>query len=165
MMELMKKYALWRILFTLLEYPRTQLHINDIARLSKTSTMTAKTYIDKLEENEIVETVKKGNMRLVKLRDNFATKELKKFYASLVGIEIKKHTNGETYFFGSFPDGNYDEKSDIDILTTGKCKISSVEGFPVNSMEVSRLKWIEMIKNKHPLVLEVKKGWRLDDES
>jgi len=103
------------------------LHLREIARRAKISSSEAKRELDILVSIGVLSAKKKGNLVLFYLEESCPfLQELKGIYAKTEGVfaQLKKaleKINGIEYafVFGSFARGEYQEKSDVDLMIVG----------------------------------------------
>lgn len=125
MIELFEKYVGWKILAHFLRNPNTWFHVKELGRILRVSPGSVSTITRALEAEGVLITEEKGLARLSKLNpEHPAIPSLKKAY----GIALVLEANPADKFaaadenlvsaalFGSYADGSYDEKSDIDFL-------------------------------------------------
>jgi len=164
-----KKFAGFKILIYFLFNSDLEIHIKELARKLKISPSTAKYYCDFLKKENILEKDKKGNMVIFSLNNSsMYVKELKKTYTLIylkdLGIETlnKKHMSIAVY--GSYSSGEFNEKSDLDILIIGKkkevnkdlvLKLEKKFEKEIQLTILSYYEWEKMKKNKDAFALEV----------
>jgi len=105
--------------------PTTSIHIKELARKLKISSMTANVYLGNYGKENILIKKKVGNLSLYSLNnDETLVKELKKCYALSFLKEKKLVKNAlkenpmitSIILYGTYASGDYDEKSDVDLL-------------------------------------------------
>jgi len=114
--------------FKMLEYfitrPSAEVHLKELSRNLGISPGSAKIYCDIFERDGILRVRRKGNLKLFTLNNNFAVRELKKAYCAILlkelGIEKIAENCTSLAIYGSFASGDFDEKSDLDILVIGE---------------------------------------------
>ena len=114
-MTWLRRFVGFRVLERFLTYPSEKIHLRELARDLEISPGSAKTYCDALVDDDLILEEAKGNLRLFRLnRDDFVAREMMKTYYLL--------TEGSTSLaiYGSFARGNFDEKSDLDLLVIGE---------------------------------------------
>ncbi|USH00474.1 nucleotidyltransferase domain-containing protein [Thermococcus argininiproducens] len=124
MLEHFKKFTGFKVLEYFLLHPTCEIHLKELARALKISSGSAKLYCDLFESEGILLSRRKGNLRLFRLNnDDFAVKEIKKTYYLLLlkekGIQNICKNCSSLAIYGSFASGEFDEKSDLDILVIG----------------------------------------------
>jgi hypothetical protein len=123
-LEHFKKFTGFKVLEYFILHPTYDIHLKELSRTLKISPGSAKLYCDLFESEGILISRRKGNLRLFRLNnENFVVKEIKKTYYLLLlkeeGIQdICKKCNSLA-IYGSFASGEFDEKSDLDILVIG----------------------------------------------
>lgn len=123
MLSEFRKFVGFKILEFFALNPSRETYIRELARELGISTRSAKIYCDLFENKNILKSYKKGNLRLFKLNnEDFAVKEIKKFCFVLLlkEFEIEKIAKASSLaIYGSFASGDFDERSDLDILVIG----------------------------------------------
>lgn len=118
-----RKFVGFKVIEYFLLHPTREIHLKELARRLEVSPRSVKIYCDLFEEEGILVSERKGNMRVFRLNnDSFAVRELKRAYHLLLlkesGIErLCKACTIAVY--GSFASGEVDERSDLDILVIG----------------------------------------------
>ncbi|GFO97026.1 nucleotidyltransferase [groundwater metagenome] len=125
MIELFRQYVKWKILSHFLANPNTSFHIKQLARLLKISPASVSSAVKSFEEDGLLSKEEKGLAHIYRLdSDNSVIAPLKKAY----GIALVLSSKPEEKFleidpniislalFGSYAEGSFDEKSDIDFL-------------------------------------------------
>ncbi len=120
-----RKFVGFKVLEFFITYPSVVVHLKELSRKIGISPGSAKTYCDIFERDGILRAKRKGNLRMITLNNSdFAVRELKKaYYAVLLkelGIEKIAENCTSLAIYGSFASGNFDEKSDLDILIIGE---------------------------------------------
>jgi len=125
LIELFEKYVDWKILAHFLNNPTTSFHIKELGRILKVSPGSASTAVKKFESDGFLTKEQKGLAHLYKLNvEHPATSPMKRAYGAIRVLEMKPI---EKFFkideniislalIGSYSDGSYDEKSDLDFL-------------------------------------------------
>jgi predicted nucleotidyltransferase len=111
------------------------LHLREIARRAKTSAPQAKAELDSLCELGILKMEKKGNLSIYSSNPVCPfIGELRSLYLKTdgaIGIlswEISKLRGAALAFvYGSFANGNYSEKSDMDVLVVGNLRAEDLD--------------------------------------
>ena len=119
------KFAGFKVLNFFLMHPSTELHVQGLAKKLGINGATSAHYCSSLAKDSILNFKKQANLKLYSLNNNSAlAKELKKTAALLFFKEkgIEKIINDCNSFaiYGSFADGTFDEKSDLDLIVIGK---------------------------------------------
>ncbi len=127
MIKEFKKFAGFKILEYFIIHPTEEIHLKGLSRKLEMSSGSVKSYCDTFEADEVLTSRRKGNLRLFTLNnDNFAVREMKKaYYYQLLkemGIEWLIEDCTSMAIYGSFASGNFDERSDLDILVIGEEK-------------------------------------------
>jgi predicted nucleotidyltransferase len=123
-MELLKKYAGWKIIETFLENPSAEFYGREIASKLKMSTFTASRTLKELEKEGFLEKEEKGKAIYYSLSSKPSISALKKYYAlwkiqkmRMVKYFLKADEDLISLaIFGSYSSGEYDAKSDLDII-------------------------------------------------
>ena len=125
MIELFRKYVPWKILAHYMRNPNTSFHIKQIARIIKVSPASVSSAVKSFESEGLLLKEEKGLAHIYRLNaDNSFIISLKKAYGIAL-LSSSKH--GEKFLeadpsiislalFGSYAQGSFDEKSDIDFL-------------------------------------------------
>ena len=159
MLHLFRKYASFRILDYFLNHPTQEIHLKELARKLNMSPRSIKIYCDEFEKEEIILCRRQGNLRLFSLNnENYVVREVKRAYMAALlrelGIDKLSEKAISIAVYGSHASGEYDERSDLDILVIGKevdkkllLNISKKLGKDVQLTIFPLQKW-ESIKNK-----------------
>ncbi len=116
-----RKFKGWAVLEHFLRYGE-RIHIKSLSKKLKISPQTAQYYLQFYEKHGILEKTAIGNMLLYSLKPTPITLELKRLYFMfafypLIADFIKSNTDINTLaLYGSHASGEYDMKSDIDLL-------------------------------------------------
>ncbi|MCZ7380231.1 MAG: nucleotidyltransferase domain-containing protein [Candidatus Methanoperedens sp.] len=125
MIELFKTYVKWKILSHFLANPNTSFHIKQLARILNVSPASVSSAVKSFEENGLLSKEEKGLAHIYRLdSDNSMVAPLKKAYgiASVLSSKPTENFLGidpgiiSLALFGSYAEGSFDEKSDIDFL-------------------------------------------------
>jgi len=129
------KFVGFRVLEFFIRNPLREIHLKELSRELKISSRSAKIYCDLFEKEGFLASERKGNLRILRLKNgDFAVKELKKAYFAVflkeAGIEGLCGGCSSLAVYGSFASGEFDEKSDLDLLAIGdkKCVDFSLLG-------------------------------------
>ena len=158
-----RKFVGFKILEHFLFYPTEEIYLNEIARKLRISSGSAKRYCDLFVKEKIIKREKKGNLHTFWLNnDDFCVREMKRAYISLllkeVGIEKASATAISVAIYGSYASGEYDEKSDVDLLVIGEEKnvnrkliveISGKIGREIQLTVIPPFKWERMKEEDH----------------
>lgn len=125
MIELFRQYVKWKILSHFLANPNTSFHIKQLARILKVSPASVSSAVKSFEKDGLLSKEEKGLAHIYRLdSDNSMVTPLKKAY----GIAFVLSSKPKEIFlevdpniislalFGSYAEGSFDEKSDIDFL-------------------------------------------------
>ncbi|RLJ00895.1 MAG: nucleotidyltransferase domain-containing protein [Candidatus Aenigmatarchaeota archaeon] len=168
MMKEFEKYAGFKVLNFFLLNPKTKIHIKALAKRLKVSPSTAKFYCDLFLREELFNVEKKGNLKIFSLNNNSVyTRELKKVLALIRFKECGMDRiikSGTLAVYGSYASGEFDERSDVDILVIGKKSDLEEESFlrfrkklkkDIQITIIPYYRWERMKKRKDPFVMEV----------
>jgi predicted nucleotidyltransferase len=119
------KFVGFRVLEFFLTHPSAEIHLNELARNLEIARGSAKSYCDVFVNEGLILEGSKGNLRLFKLnRDDFAIRETIRAYylLKLKHLGIERLANGcmSLAIYGSFAQGDIDERSDLDLLMIGE---------------------------------------------
>lgn len=135
LLEVFGKFVGFRVLEFFIQSPLREIHLKGLSRALEISSRSAKIYCDLFENAGVLVSERKGNLRIFRLNnDAFAVKELKKAYFAVLlkEIGVEKICDGcsSIAVYGSFASGEFDEKSDLDLLVIGdkKCVDFSLLG-------------------------------------
>lgn len=123
-MDQLKKCAGFKVLEYFLTHPSREVYLRELSLDLKMSTSSVKTYCDDFADEHIISEKRKGNLRLFQLnRDDFAIRSMMKAFHLL---QLKRHSvdkvavgSASIAIYGSFAFGDFDEKSDLDLLVIG----------------------------------------------
>ena len=120
-----RKFIGFKILEYFLKYPTERTYLNELAKKLQVSPRSVKIYCDIFEKKNIINREIKGNMHIFTTNnDNFRVREMKRSYFMNLFAEMNIENIAEKIasiaIYGSYASGNYDEKSDIDILIIGE---------------------------------------------
>ena len=125
MIELFRTYVKWKILAHFLANPNTSFHIKQLSRILDVSPASVSSAVKSFEEDGLLSKEEKGLAHIYKLdSDNSVVEPLKKAYGIAFVLSSKpkeKFLEIDTNIisialFGSYADGSFDEKSDLDFL-------------------------------------------------
>ncbi len=174
MIKLFNKYASWKILQYFALHPSKEVYVKEIAKKLNLSPGICSKTLRELLESQILEkkSLGLGQAHYYKLTDNYITNELKRFIGlSLIheaGL-VEKVTEAfdkptSIVLYGSYAMGEFNEKSDIDILViaSGKQKfhLHNVEetiGKEINIEVFSIGKWLKLKKENDSFYTTVMK--------
>jgi len=121
---MIRKYALFKVV-DLLVNNSTEISLRGVAKKAGIGTATSKACLDYLKEKEIVKIKKIGNSHLFSLNpDNFVAKQVKILGilsaikdSNLIQELLEEYSSvSSIILYGSSARGDYNEKSDIDLL-------------------------------------------------
>jgi len=171
-----RKFRGWVVLEHFLKNPYAQIHIKRLARELKIGNYSAQHYLAVLGKTGILNSKQTGNMKLYSLNnENFSVPALKEFYflQRLNEMDFPKTFISENpsiitlVLYGSYADGTYAEKSDIDILaiaTKEKIKQESLNKLELEfGKEVSISiytfgEWRKLVRRRDNFALSVQKN-------
>jgi predicted nucleotidyltransferase len=142
-----RKFKGWAVLEFFLNNNR-KIHIKALARELKISPRTAQIYLDLYQKNRILEKEKVGNLALYALSSNYLALEFKTVNLSiLIQPYIMKFVQknpdiSSLVLYGSGASGEYDEKSDVDLLAISNKNILNLE--PLKELEKSIKKEVKI---------------------
>lgn len=125
MIELFKKYVDWKILAHFLENPTTSFHVKELARAIHVSPGSVSVAVKLFERGRFLLEEKRGPMHIYKLNlEHPAINSIKKAYGMIKVLEAKPEKRFlavdeniiSLALVGSYADGSYDERSDLDFL-------------------------------------------------
>ncbi|ATZ61313.2 MAG: nucleotidyltransferase domain-containing protein [Methanosarcinales archaeon Met12] len=125
MIELFEKYVDWKILAFFLRNPTTTVYVKELARRLHVSPGSVSKAVKRFAMDNLLLKEEKGLAHLYKLNNESAiVKSLKKAYSLMRIHELKiadKFLDADENIislalYGSYATGDYDEKSDIDLL-------------------------------------------------
>ncbi len=137
MIELFRTYVKWKILSHFLANPNTSFHIKQLARILEVSPASVSSAVKSFEEDGLMSKEEKGLAHIYKLEsDNSMVAPLKKAYGIAFVLSSKPKEKFleidpniiSLALYGSYAQGSFDEKSDIDFLiVTGARKEILIE--------------------------------------
>jgi len=164
-----RKFVGFKILEYFLKYPTEKTYLKELAKKLQISPRSVKIYCDLFDKKGIIKREIKGNMHIFSTNnDNFRVREMKRtYFLNLLGemnIENIAEDCASIAIYGSYASGNYDEKSDIDILIIGNEKNVKRE-LVVDIMKkidkefqlnvISIIKWEKLKKNNDHFVKNI----------
>ena len=123
---LLRQFSGVLVLEWFLWHPTKKIHFKELCRELKLSPPTVKAYCEEFLANGWLAEERQANLRIFKLRnESFVVKALKRTYILelLRRNKIDAIVDGMIISFalyGSYASGEYDEKSDIDLLAIGR---------------------------------------------
>jgi len=131
LIELFDKYVDWKILAQFFKHPGRQFHIKEISRLVKVSPSSAHAAVKSFEKWGYLEKEIKGPAHFYRLNtENSVVASFKKGYGIACILEsdpvaVLKDVDENTIslsLYGSYANGTYDDKSDVDLLLVTNTK-------------------------------------------
>ena len=124
MLKEFRKFVGYKILEYFLLNPTKKTYLNELAKTLEISPRSVKIYCDIFEKDDLIKREIIGNLHLFSTNnENFKIREFKRaFFINLLGeLDIQKVSDEcvSIAIYGSHASGNYDEKSDIDLLIIG----------------------------------------------
>jgi predicted nucleotidyltransferase len=169
MLTCFRKFVGFKILEYFLRYPSEKTYLKELAKKLQISPRSVKIYCDLFEKEGLIKREIIGNMHIFTTNnDNFRVREMKRaYFLNLLGemnIENIAKDCASIAVYGSYASGNYDDKSDIDILIIGNKKNVKRE-LVVNIMKkidkeiqlnvIPIIKWEKMKKDKDHFVKNI----------
>lgn len=164
MLDVFRKFVGFKILEYFLIHPTEKIYLKELARKLQISPRSVKIYCDLFEKEGIIQREIKGNLHLFSTNnDNFRVREMKRAYIINLLGEMNIENIAEKYasiaLYGSHASGNYDEKSDIDLLIIGEeqhvkrnllLDIMEKIGKEIQLNVIPIIKWEQMKKDRDP---------------
>jgi predicted nucleotidyltransferase len=161
MLTCFRKFVGFKILEYFLRYPSEKTYLKELAKKLQISPRSVKIYCDLFEKEGLIKREIIGNMHIFSTNnDNFRVREMKRAYfinlLAEMNIENIAEECASIAIYGSYASGNYDEKSDIDILIIGEeqqvkrdmiVKIMEIIGKEIQLNVIPIIKWEKMKKN------------------
>lgn len=125
MIELFEKYVEWKILGHFLRCPTSSFHVKELGRILKVSPGSVSTAVKRFESDGVLIKEERGLAHLYKLNlEHPVTTAMKKAYGVIRVLQLRpteRFLDGDENIIslalvGSYADGSYDEKSDLDFL-------------------------------------------------
>jgi len=172
MLEEFRKFVGYKILEYFLLNPTKKTYLKELAKILEISPRSVKIYCDIFVKDKLISKEIKGNLHLFSTNnDNFKVRELKKgIFLNILGeLGIEKISDDFTsiIIYGSHASGNFDERSDIDLLVIGNenkinkdlvVKIMKKVGKDIQLSVFSMIKWEKMKKEDDAFVKSVIKN-------
>ena len=169
MFSIFRKFVGFKVLEYFLKYPSEKTYLKELAKKLQISPRSVKIYCDLFEKEGIIKREIKGNMHLFTTNnDNFRVKEMKRVYflnlLAEMNIENIAEESASIAIYGSYASGNYDEKSDVDILIIGEeqyvkrdiiVKIMGKMGKEFQLTVIPIIKWEKMKKDEDHFVKSI----------
>lgn len=172
MIEMFEKYAYWKIFQYFSSNPTKEVYVKGLSDEIDLSLGTCSTVLRDLEKMGILEMREMGQAHFYKLKDDYLTKEMKRFVALFILHQGKLIENLldidpqiiSIALYGSFATGEFDERSDMDLLIISASKISiDTEdlnrelGYTIVILKMKLEEWIRLKEKDDPFYKEVKK--------
>jgi len=162
MLTKFRKFVGFKILEYFLKYPTEETYLKELAKKLQISPRSVKIYCDLFDKEGIIKREIKGNMHLFSTNnDNFRVREMKRTYFINLLAELNIENIAEECtsiaIYGSHASGNYDEKSDVDLLIIGEelhvkrdiiVKIMEIIGKEFQLNVIPTIKWEKMKKDE-----------------
>ena len=169
MLTSFRKFVGFKILEYFLKYPTEKTYLKELAKKLQISPRSVKIYCDLFDKEKIIKREIKGNMHIFTTNnDNFRVREMKRAYFINLLAEMNIQNIAEECasiaIYGSHASGNYDEKSDIDILIIGEeqnvkrdiiVKIMEKLGKEIQLNVIPIVKWEKMKREEDPFVKSI----------
>ena len=125
MLSVFRKFVGFKLLEYFLRYPTNETYLNELAKKLHISSRSAKIYCDLFDKEGIINREIKGNIHLFTTNnDNYQVREMKRAYIinllAELDIDLIADDGVSVAVYGSYATGDYDEKSDIDIVIIGE---------------------------------------------
>jgi len=177
MLEEWQKFRGWLVLEHFLRNPNEPIHINGLSRELKISPRTAETYLLLYSRDALLSKENVGNTIQYSLRNETAVVQaLKKFYfiqklleSGLVEKFCKENTLVSFVVYGSYANGNYSDKSDLDFLVISNRmpnvdllnKMSAIFGAEAQVTQFSIGEWRKMSREKEKFAESIQRNYIL----
>jgi predicted nucleotidyltransferase len=169
MLNSFRKFVGFKILEYFLKYPTEKTYLNELAKKLQISSRSVKIYCDIFDKQKIIKREIKGNMHIFTTNnDNFRVREMKRSYFMNIFAEMDIENIAEKIasiaIYGSYASGNYDEKSDVDILIIGEeqyvkrdkiVKIMETIGKEFQLNVIPIIKWEKLKKDNNHFVKNI----------
>jgi uncharacterized protein len=124
-MNLLRNCVGVRVLEYFLAHPNQEIYLRQLSLKLKISISSAKIYCDDFLKEGLVLEQRKGNLRLFRLnREDFAAKKMILTYQLMLlrqaGLNDVTKGSASLAIYGSYAAGNFNERSDLDILVVGE---------------------------------------------
>ncbi|MEA3559695.1 MAG: nucleotidyltransferase domain-containing protein [Candidatus Thermoplasmatota archaeon] len=164
--------ALFKIMEWFSRNPGRKVYVNELSKIIQLSNASCSRVLNLLEGKDLLKREMLGKALYFELRDNFATREMKRFF-----LILRLHESGLVEYlsesnpsmtnlilYGSCATGEYDEYSDMDILAITndqiKADMRSYQEIMNISIEITSMnigRWISMRDRNEGFYQEVKK--------
>jgi len=152
--------------------PSTKIYVNELSRTVQLSNASCSRILNLLERKGLLEREELGRAHYYMMRDNYITREIKRFF-----LILRLHESGlieylakrdpsltNLVLYGSCATGELDENSDIDILaitnTRARADIEQFQEYLQRSIEITSMnigRWMSMKNNNEGFYQEVKR--------
>lgn len=152
--------------------PSNKVYVNELSRIVNLSNASCSRLLNLLENKGLLIREKMGNAHYYALKDNYVTREMKRFFLMIRIYEsglvdyLKENDPSLTnlILYGSCATGKYDKRSDMDILAISNSKkhidLETFQEFLDIRIELTTMnigRWISMKNNIDGFYKEVKK--------
>jgi predicted nucleotidyltransferase len=171
---MLPKYAYFRVLCYFLENPTKEVYVRELSRILKISPYTSNNALKTFHKENLLELNKKGRAHFYKLKnDSYFVKHLKVTYIlSKINSISFKFSNEivSIAIYGSYASGEFDEKSDLDLLIISSekkdypeiyKKIEDKLRISVSPLVLTPFEWQELSKKDKEFYIEVLKNYIL----
>lgn len=167
------------ILTLLFLNPETEFHVRDLARRLNRSPRGVLYDLDMLEDDGLVVSERRGNMRFFALNSSFPAKDaLRDLFIGYFGLSaqlksVLRSVSGikDSFIYGSYADGTFDANSDLDVFIIGEvdyeslCSvIADLEGrlsLEINPHIMTSEEYDSRLASNDPYVLGIEQGKRI----
>jgi len=177
MFEEWQKFRGWLVLQHFLRNPNKSIHVNGLSRELKISPRTAETYLLLYSKDALLSKENVGNTIQYSLRNETSVVQaLKRFYfiqnlseSGLVEKFCERHPIVSFAVYGSYANGTYSDKSDLDFLVISDRmpsmellnKMSAIFAAEAQVTHFSIGEWRKMSRKKDKFAESVKKNYLL----
>ncbi len=153
LIELFEKYVDWKIFAHFLEYPSQSFYVKELARILGVSPGSVSSALIRFKEWGLVEKEEKGQTHLYKLNNELVIVKQLKTALMLIQLQeigfvdklLKIDDNIISIaLYGSYAKGDYDEKSDLDVLLIASSKLELNEFIEHIEKKLKRVVSIEV---------------------
>jgi hypothetical protein len=168
---MLSKYAYDKVLCFFLENPTREVYVRELSRILKISPYTSDNALNRFYEENILKCTKKGRAHFYRLRnDSYSVKYLKTAHVLFKINSIPFRFSNEIIsiaVYGSYASGEFDEKSDFDLLILSSekkdypqiCKkIEDKMHVHVPPLVLTLFEWEELSKKDEEFYIEVIKN-------
>ena len=169
LIELFEKYVNWKVLAHFMKNPSSSFHVKELARTLGISPGSASTAVKKFESSGYLLKEEKGLAHMYELNpEHPAVGPMKKAFGLMRVLALKPAEKFlevdqnivSLALFGSYVDGTYDEKSDLDILviTPSRADLGELgrklegefgSGVSITALRLSQ--WQQLARKNDPL--------------